>query len=132
MKLINIHLKCCGDGENRRAEASTKLKAYIDSQHSTKDVIVLGDFNDDIRSGSPFANFLNDSNNYFFADQAIADGPNSQWSFPSFPSHIDHILCTNELADEFVSSTTFTLDDCITNYNQVVSDHLPVVAVFRK
>ena len=132
VKLINIHLKCCGDSESRRADASVTLKDYLDNQNADGNVIVLGDFNDDILNGSPFTNFLNDSNDYFFADKSIAEGASSGWSFPSWPSHIDHILCTDDLMDNFVTSQTLTLNDCVTNYNGVVSDHLPVVAVFKK
>jgi len=130
VKLINIHLKCCGDSESRREDASITMKSYLDNQLADGNVIVLGDFNDDIKNGSPFTNFLNDSNDYFFADKSIADGSSAEWSFPSFPSHIDHILCTDDLKDEFVIAKTLTLNDCVTNYNGVISDHLPVVAVF--
>ena len=132
VKLINVHLKCCGDSESRRADASDTLKDYLDNQNADGNVIVLGDFNDDILNGSPFTNFLNDSNDYFFADKSVAEGASSGWSFPSWPSHIDHILCTDDLLDNFVSSQTLSLTDCVTNYNGVVSDHLPVVAVFKK
>ena len=32
-----------------------------------------------------------------FGDYYIAEDPSALWSFPSWPSHIDHILVTNEL-----------------------------------
>lgn len=131
VKVINIHLKCCNDGAQRRIDASNKMKDYIDTNHSDENVIIIGDFNETLGSGSAFSNFSSDPNNFFFADQAIADGATSSWSFPSFPSHIDHILCTDELEDNFVSAYTLTLDDCIGSYEGVVSDHLPVVAVFK-
>ncbi len=131
VKLINVHLKCCGGSENRRADASKTMKSYLDDNHSDKKVIVIGDFNDDILNGSPFTNFINDSNDYFFADKSIADGATSGWSFPNFPSHIDHILCTNDLIDNYVDVHTLQLTGCFSNYNGVVSDHLPVVAVFK-
>ena len=38
-----------------------------------------------------FENILNDSNNYRFVDLPIAQGNNSEWSFPNWPSHLDHI-----------------------------------------
>ncbi|MBT8219041.1 MAG: endonuclease/exonuclease/phosphatase family protein [Bacteroidia bacterium] len=131
VKLINIHLKCCSDGEQRRATASSQLKVYIDTKFPSANVIVLGDFNDDIRGGSPFANFIGDTDDYFFADMDIAMGDSEYWSYPSFPSHIDHILCTNELADRFDRSATLVIDDCIGNYQSDVSDHLPVLATFK-
>ena len=65
---------------------------------------VLGDFNDDIsesNSNNVFLDFINDSNSYYFADMLIANGPSADWSFPTWPSHLDHILISNEFFDEF-------------------------------
>ena len=45
--------------------------------------------------------FINDSSAYYFADSDIASGPSSNWSFPNWPSHLDHILITNELFQAF-------------------------------
>ncbi|MEQ8926596.1 MAG: endonuclease/exonuclease/phosphatase family protein [Fulvivirga sp.] len=131
--LINIHLKCCDDDDSpaRRADASNKLQTYIDSNLSSANVIVLGDFNDELGSGSPFSNFLNDDENYYFADFPIAEGPSAFWSYPSFGpegSHIDHILITNELVDNLISSETLVFEGI--NYSTTVSDHRPVSATF--
>ena len=128
--LINLHLKCCDEGEQRRADASAKLKSYIDDNLPTDNVIVLGDMNDDILSGSPFSNFINDSDNYLFTDMDIATGSSAYWSYPGWPSHLDHILITNELFDNFVSSETLLLNLEVSNYDGNVSDHRPVVVHF--
>lgn len=127
--MLNIHLKCCNDGVSRRETASVAMKEYLDTNFPNDNVIILGDFNDDINSGSPFSNFINDAN-YTFADAAIAAGSNSNWSFPSWPSHIDHILITNELTDNLVETKTIKLEGCVSNYGTVVSDHRPVMASF--
>lgn len=129
--LINLHLKCCDDGEARRGDASVLLKEYIDTNLPNDNVIVLGDLNDDILSGSPFTNFIEDTDNYLFTDMAIAEGSSSNWSYPSWPSHLDHILISNELFDEFESVKTIKLQSCVSNYNSSVSDHRPVMASFR-
>ena len=110
--IINNHFKCCGDGnlnmndesdeEKRRYNAVNFLKEYINTYLYDKNVIVLGDLNDDIAESSQnnvFQNMLNDTQNYFFADYSIATGNSSNWSYPSWPSHLDHILITNELLD---------------------------------
>ena len=34
-----------------------------------------------------------------FTDYSIAQGNSFQWSFPTYPSHIDHILVSSELFD---------------------------------
>lgn len=143
--IINNHFKCCGDGildlndefdeENRRYTAMNLLKAYIDENLSNEKVIVLGDLNDNISESYPnnvFQNVLNDSNNYQFVDISIAQGNSSEWSFPNWPSHLDHILITNELFDELdsIEVRTIKIDDYIDGgwdeYDQNISDHRPV------
>ena len=124
--LVNLHLKCCNDGETRRNKASQLLKSELDSDPSTA-YVVLGDFNDDINSGSPFSNFIADDE-YLFADWMIAKSENqSEWSYPSWPSHIDHILVTSELFDMITYTQTIKLSECINGYADKVSDHRPVM-----
>ena len=129
VNLINVHLKCCDDSEDRRRLASEKLKMYIDTNLPNDNVIVLGDFNDEIvdPQDNVFQNFIDDAANYRFSTLDIANGPNTDWSFPSFPSHIDQILITNELFDNEIETETLKLDDCNTLYPNVVSDHRPVM-----
>ena len=145
--VINNHFKCCGDGvldngnssdeEARRYEASTLLKQYIDTNFPSSRVIVLGDLNDiltDQASNNVFQMFIDDSANYLFADKGIASGSFSNWSFPNWPSHLDHILITNELFDEFLNADseikTIKVDDYMsggfTDYDFYISDHRPV------
>ena len=143
--IINNHFKCCGDGilnlndefdeENRRYTAMNLLKAYIDENLSNEKVIVLGDLNDDISEpylNNVFQDVLEDSDSYQFVDLFIAQGNSSDWSFPNWPSHLDHILITNELFDELdsIEVNTIKIDDYInggwTEYDQNISDHRPV------
>ncbi|MGB3465794.1 MAG: endonuclease/exonuclease/phosphatase family protein [Cyclobacteriaceae bacterium] len=130
VKLVNLHLKCCDDGSARRANASNLMKTFFDENEKDSNLIVLGDYNDEIDVGSPFQNFMLDTDNYVFADQEIADGTSQNWSYPSFPSHIDHILISDELFDNHISSKTIKLSPCV-NYSRDVSDHRPVMAVFK-
>lgn len=123
---LNIHLKCCSGSEDRRKAASERIKAYIDGELSDKMVIVLGDFNDEIGSDSPFQNFIDDSSNYTFADAGLTDV-----SYPSWPSHIDHILITNELFNHVTSSRVLKPEGCLEGYSSDVSDHRPVLASFK-
>ncbi|MBK6264112.1 endonuclease/exonuclease/phosphatase family protein [Marivirga sp. S37H4] len=131
--LMNIHLKCCGGAENiaRRREAGQLLKSYIDDNLPNEKVIVLGDFNDGIDENSTtFSDFIEDTDNYYFADMEIAIGPSEYRSYPSWEpngSHLDHILITNELFNDIQSATTLTYDDCISSYEYYVSDHRPVM-----
>ena len=134
--IINLHLKCCGgtDNEDRRREASTLLKTYIDDNLEDVPVLVLGDYNDLIEEPEPanvFQVFIDDPLNYQFADMEIANGSETNWSYPGWPSHLDHILMTNELFTSWESSTTYLLDDCLSTYDAQVSDHRPVLARFN-
>lgn len=145
--IINNHLKCCGDGrldlnitndeETRRYFASNLLKEYIDINFNDEKVIILGDLND-ILSDDPqdnvFQMILDDYDNYLFADFEIATGNNSEWSYPTWPSHLDHILITNELFYTFENTSsdiqTIKIDEYLTGgwleYDENVSDHRPV------
>jgi endonuclease/exonuclease/phosphatase family metal-dependent hydrolase len=135
--LINIHLKCCSgaSNENSRQAASQKLKTYIDINHPKDAVILLGDYNDDIISNSPsvnpFLNFINDPANYSFTDMKIAKGSPLWWSYPSYPSHIDHILISNELFASHDTTMVIKASPCYPDYEKVISDHRPIQANFR-
>ncbi|MBF37485.1 MAG: hypothetical protein CL838_10050 [Crocinitomicaceae bacterium] len=143
--IINNHFKCCGDGildlndefdeENRRYTAMNLLKIYIDENLSNEKVIVLGDLNDDISEpyqNNVFQDVLDDSGNYQFVDLFIAQGNSSDWSFPNWPSHLDHILITNELFSglDSIEVNTIKIDDYLNGgwpeYDQNISDHRPV------
>ncbi len=129
---INIHLKCCGgeDNFNRRKDASVKLKQYIDTNLADKRVVLLGDFNDEITGDSlntPFFNFIADSLNYTFADMTIANGNETHWSYPGWPSHIDHILLSDELYGSEIKTETLTFDTCDPAYSMIISDHRPLI-----
>jgi len=143
--IINNHFKCCGDGimnvddlgdeETRRYTASNLLKEYIDINLPNENVIVLGDLNDiltDALENNVFQMFINDSENYLFSDMEIAENSSADWSYPTWPSHLDHILITNELFDELDNSDvqTIKIDEYLeggwNEYDQNISDHRPV------
>jgi endonuclease/exonuclease/phosphatase family metal-dependent hydrolase len=129
--LINLHLKCCSgyDNENSRRSASEQLKSYLDDQRPDDAVVMLGDFNDEISSDNtsenPFLNFINDPQKYLFADMTIAKGSQLWWSYPSWPSHIDHILITDELVSHVDTTMVVKASPCYPDYNEVLSDHRP-------
>jgi endonuclease/exonuclease/phosphatase family metal-dependent hydrolase len=143
--VINNHFKCCGDGEidgdddydeeTRRQEACVLLENYVNQYFADHQVIILGDMNDQIsdeRENNVFQNFIDDSQGWRFADFDIAN-EGTLWSFPGWPSHIDHILVNAGLFD------VLDADDSLVQvvpvhslfsgnkYDQEISDHLPVV-----
>ena len=145
--IINNHFKAMGDGildtedsydeENRRWVATNLLKEYIDTNFPNEHVIVVGDLNvinTDEYAHNVFQSILDDPDNYAFADYDIAVGSNTEWSYPDYPSHIDHIIITNEIFDAFYanssSTSTLKIEDHFTGgwyeYKQNISDHRPV------
>ncbi|MCP4573723.1 MAG: T9SS type A sorting domain-containing protein [bacterium] len=145
--VINNHYKCCGDGildhgndsdeEYRRYVANELLKQYVDVNLPGAKVIVLGDLNDiltDAAANNVFQMILGDTENYLFADLEIEQGGSSNWSYPTWPSHLDHILITNELFGILENGSsaisTIKVDEHFPGgwpaYDGHVSDHRPV------
>lgn len=150
--VINNHLKCCGDGtldmdnednnEFRRYSACNYLKTFIDNNMSDIPVIVLGDMNDELddnTSNNVFQMFIDDEDNYRFDDMDIALGDESNFSYPAYqtsyysPSHLDHILITDELfdiADNAASGTeVIKIDELFSDWDEYyddMSDHRPI------
>ena len=93
-------------------------------------VIIVGDYNDElIDDNNVFDIFINDSN-FSFTDLDIAAGSSIFWSFPGWPSHIDHILITSELFNNEIETSTVLIDNSMngyfSTYNEYISDHRPV------
>lgn len=144
--LINNHLKCCGDDvlnpndsndeEFRRYLACNLLKAYCDENLASENVIIVGDWNDELDDewqNNVFQSFFDDSEHYLFTDYDIAIGSSADWSYPSWPSHLDHILITQPLFDDFAQTASsidvLKIDECFSawwQYDQELSDHRPV------
>ena len=134
LQIINVHFKCCTDGFERRLAASQILSDYINIHDPNSNIIVLGDFNDDITDSDSQNSLLPliDNNNSYFVTSSIAS--NSYYdSYPfnnGYSSFIDHILVSNNLLsdsqNDFVS--TIRLDDFMGYYyyQNYISDHRPV------
>jgi len=144
--IINNHFKCCGDGildfsnnndeEYRRFSAINLLKTYIDSNYSNKNVLILGDLNDLIEesyTNNVFTPIINDSINYLIADKYIPFQNTVDWSYPTWPSHLDHIIINqnlfDNLSDIYQDVKTIRIDNYLGSfqiYDNIISDHLPV------
>ena len=137
--LIVLHLKAKSGDENeaRRRSACEKLKQYIDleiSNGADADFVVLGDWNDQLNDPpdrNVFTAFLDDSSEYTF----LTKGLSGQYSYisNSYKSLIDNILITNDALSEYGSGKTevLYLDSEYSPYLYEVSDHRPVVSIFK-
>tara|TARA_B100001250_G_C19692406_1_gene740931 strand:+ start:193 stop:1071 length:879 start_codon:yes stop_codon:yes gene_type:complete len=140
--IINVHYKCCGDGviglnesdeEYRRVISNELLENYISTNLQYTNLVVLGDFNDDITdtySNNVFKSFLDEPDIYKFSDITIANESSNHWSYPSWPSHLDHILITSQLFNDSTITQTILVEKLFErgwiDYDQYISDHRPV------
>lgn len=150
--IINNHYKCCGDGvidqnneddeEYRRYLASELLTTYVQKYFTDDNVIIVGDFNDEVtdnQNSNVFQPFIDQATSFRIADMSIANGSSTLWSYPTWPSHLDHIIISNELFDEFTESNTLIQTLLIDHYfssgwNEyalTISDHRPVGLKFK-
>ena len=63
----------------------------------------------------------------------FSTGSSSEWSYPTWPSHLDHIMVTDEMFEELSAESTEVLVIDVAAemggwyyYEQYVSDHRPV------
>ena len=120
-----------------------RSQGHLDRLSSSSPVVVLGDWNDALTDPDPqnvFRPFEEDSTHYQFADLDIAQPENQQsWSFPSYPSHLDHILVNRPLIPVLNQDSTLVRTIRVDqasgpgthDYFQTLSDHRPVGLSFR-
>lgn len=148
--VINNHYKCCGDNiidegnyrdeETRRRNASLLLESYCDAVYADAKVILVGDLNDELTdapASNVFANFLDDPEHWRFADLDIAEDETALWSYPGYPSHIDHVLVNEHMIDDLEAAGTevmvlplYEALGGMKQYDDNISDHLPVMLRF--
>ena len=137
VSIINLHLKCCGNGLERRKKSVAELHEYLSlgMEIGEENIIVLGDWNDqidDVGVLQSFTAFLGDPENFRFTTDRIA-GDIEQASYPSWPSFLDHILIGKGVFDEFENGSTIqTLPvaewlGSWEEYELIISDHRPVL-----
>lgn len=132
---ILIHAKCCTDDDdyNRKSAGANALKSYLDTTWPDANVMVFGDFNDDIdesiSSGreSAYQVFVDDAQNYTFPTMTLSE--NNISSTTGYPDVIDHHLNSNELYSFYVSGSvmSFQPEDYVNGYENNTSDHYPVL-----
>ena len=135
--LVVVHLKAGvgRDDRARRSAATVLLDEWVRQRASgDPDVIVLGDFNDELTDApteSVFGPFLIDTDTYRFLtlEAAFAD----EFSFIPFEALLDHVLVTTDVLDEYGAGTTTILpaETLVPDYLIRLSDHRPVVVDLR-
>jgi len=137
LTVIDLHLKCCGNGLERRKKSIRRLHTYLDSLLAWGDtnLVVLGDWNDDVLDTGEdqvFTPLLEDSQDFLFVTARLAADP-TQASYPSWPSFLDNILISRGLFDDFSHGgdvRTLPVQRWFGSwerYEATVSDHRPVM-----
>lgn len=118
----------------------TKLKERLDADYSSKNIVLLGDFNDDVdetvadgvtarilAAESSYAAFVNDPTNYKIVTSPLSS--QGKRSYISRDNMIDHIIISDELIDNYLlQSEQVHYEVFNSNYGNTTSDHMPVSA----
>ncbi|WP_233597147.1 lamin tail domain-containing protein [Corallococcus sp. CA041A] len=137
LTVMVLHMKAYADSDSylRRKGAAMCLKDYLDTNLPTQNVMVLGDWNDDVDASiytpneSPYLNLVNDAARYKFLTQPLSES--GERSTVSNSQFIDHQLATNELAAYHVANSTKVLKPSIVSYKSTTSDHYPIFSDFN-
>ena len=151
LHIVGIHARANTGGSTITADAKelqyaqrkydvNVLKDTLDAQFPNANIIMAGDYNDDVdetvseitsTKESSYKKFVDDSKNYQVITKQLSD--NGFRSYLSFNNVIDHIMVSNELVDNYVvNSVSPELGFLyINNYVSTTSDHLPIYATFN-
>ncbi|MCG2614203.1 Ig-like domain-containing protein [Terrimonas sp. NA20] len=143
VKFILVHAKAntspTATSYDRRKRGADSLYYLLNQQFPNDNVIILGDFNDDLDQ-SITAGFTTTSWNTFVADQAnfspltLPLSLAGKKSTVSYNDIIDHVIVSNEMAGYYMDSTASILNDVtglVSNYGSTTSDHYPVFTRYR-
>lgn len=137
IRFINIHAKSGSGSEDieRKRFDVQALKDTLDQYYSNDNIVLLGDYNDDVDESigggiSPYASFVGDSD-YHLVTASLSEEGLRSYIFND--NMIDHITISDELNEEYISGTEtlFIPFSFIENYANTTSDHLPVLTRFE-
>lgn len=129
----------------RRQKAAEGLYHYLQDNKPDANIILLGDYNDDVDKSiyyieennediyqeTPYDEFVEDKDNFDVITKKLSDAGES--TSINYEDIIDHITISNELVDEHIQNSTEVYENpqsFIDNYGNTTSDHLPVWAKF--
>jgi endonuclease/exonuclease/phosphatase family metal-dependent hydrolase len=147
---IVLHMKAQLEGTDveaysRRQRAGQALKGYLDTELPDAQVLVLGDWNDDVDVSiardadagtfrpTPYQPFLDDAQAYTFLTLPMSLA--GAGTTVGRTNVIDHQMVSNELVPHHVSGSTLVLrpdlwSPPVSAYSSTTSDHYPVVSRF--
>lgn len=143
VKFIIVHAKAntspTATSYDRRKRGADTLYQLLNTQFANDNIIILGDFNDDLDQ-SITAGFTTTSWNTFVNDQTNYDPLTLPLSLAgkkstvSYNDVIDHVIVSNEMSAYYMDSTASILNDVtglVGNYGSTTTDHYPVFTRYR-
>lgn len=143
MNFILVHGKSgsTASDHQRRKDGARELKDTLDASFNAANVIILGDYNDDLDSTisegvSPaltsYDDIVKDSTDadrYKSISMILSNtGHNSMIGYNDF---IDHVIISNELEADYINGSARLIrevNDWIANYATTTADHIPVLS----
>ena len=137
LSIINLHMKCCDSGLERRKKASQMLYDYTDKLYSQiSNIIILGDWNDDTKDKPGehcFDPFFSDERFSFVTKDISYDIKQASYPKEPYVSFLDHIMVSDQI-ESINNVQTILMGDYMggySNYDTYISDHLPVLLSFN-
>ncbi len=143
MNFILVHGKSGSTAADhlRRKDGAKELKDTLDASFNAANIIILGDYNDDLDSTiseginpalTSYDDIVKDSTDadrYKAVSMILSNtGHNSMIGYSDF---IDHVIISNELEADYINGSVRLIrevNDWITNYATTTADHMPVLS----
>lgn len=121
---------------NRRKLSADTLYKTLNTLYPSDNIILLGDFNDDLDSTitdgilpkiSSYSTFMNDNTNYYSPTLSLSLA--GKKSTASYNDMIDHVVLSNEMKPYYLDGSATVLTDVaatIVNYSTTTGDHYPI------
>jgi endonuclease I/chitodextrinase len=140
IKIIDLHARANTSGDAQGKYDMRKfdvevLKDTLDAQYPNANLILLGDYNDDVdytvsdvtTTVSTYEAYVNDAANYKVVTKTLSE--QGFRSYATYENMIDHITLSNELADLYIDqSARVHYEFFSSDYTKTASDHFPVTA----
>jgi hypothetical protein len=145
IRFINVHAKSnlspVLTSYARRQDGAHALDSLLKAAYPTDNVMILGDYNDDLNEtitagvNPPVSSWnaftITDSTLYKFPTKPLS--PMGQHSDVNYSSVIDNVIINNALASWYLPSSATVLSNVaslVTNYGTTTTDHYPVFSQF--
>ena len=141
LKIIDIHARANSGSDiaryNMRKYDVELLKDSLDVNYPDANLIILGDYNDDVDesviAGNPSSYQKMVEDNVRYNPITLEISKAGAFTYLSSGGFLDHIIISNELTKDYVPNSTLVYDPRldVANYVNTTSDHGPVIARFE-